>query len=124
MEKGNFPGAVVLVGRGNDIVYWKAFGHKIVEPVEEPMDKDTVFDLASLTKPLATAVSIMILTDRKKLDLDDYVGKYLPAFACNGKERVRIRDLLTHTSGLPAYTNAKELEDEKTNSVILVRKRL
>jgi len=115
IEKGNFPGAVVLVGRQDQIVYWKAFGHKIVEPSEEPMDKDTVFDLASLTKPVATAASILILTDRKKLDLDDYVGRYLPDFACNGKEQVRIRHLLTHTSGLPAYTNAKELEDEFGN---------
>ncbi|MFH1716238.1 MAG: serine hydrolase domain-containing protein [Planctomycetota bacterium] len=115
IENGNFPGAVVLVGRQGDIVYWKAFGRKIIEPSEEPMDKNTVFDLASLTKPLATAASILILRDRKKLDLDDYVGKYLPAFACNGKEHVRIRHLLTHTSGLPAYTNAKELEDEFGN---------
>jgi len=115
IDKGNFPGAVVLVGRQDRIVYWKAFGHKIVEPSKEPMDQDAVFDLASLTKPLATAVSIMILTDRKKLDLDDNVGKYLPAFACNGKEHVRITHLLTHTSGLPAYTNARELEDEFGN---------
>ncbi len=112
IEKGNFPGAVVLVGRQDKIVYWKAFGYKIVEPNEEPMDKDTVFDLASLTKPVATATSIMMLVDQQKLNLDDYVSKYLPAFACNGKEHVHIRHLLTHTSGLPAYTNAKELEDE------------
>jgi CubicO group peptidase (beta-lactamase class C family) len=109
IQKDNFPGAVVLVGQGNEILYWKAFGHQIIEPTVEPTNKDTVFDMASLTKPVATAASIMILRDRKAIDLDDYVGKYLPAFACNGKEKVRIRHLLTHTSGLPPYTNAEAL---------------
>ncbi len=112
IEKGNFPGAVVLVGRENEILYWKAFGHQVIEPDAEPMSKDTVFDLASMTKPIATATSIMILRDRKAIDLDDYAGKYLPAFACNGKEEVRIRHLLTHTSGLPAYTNADALSEQ------------
>ncbi len=53
----------------------------------------------------------MILIDRKEIDLEDYVGKYLPDFACNGKEQVQIKHLLTHTSGLPAYTNAARLEE-------------
>jgi CubicO group peptidase (beta-lactamase class C family) len=108
----NFPGAVVLVGQEDDIVYWQAFGNKIVDPFEEPTDKNTIFDLASMTKPIATATSIMILRDRKKIALDDYVSKYLPAFACKGKEEVRIEHLLTHTSGLPAYTNAAELKEQ------------
>ena len=112
IEKGNFPGAVVLIGQENEILYWKVFGHQAVEPQIEPMSKDTIFDLASLTKPIATAASIMILRDRKAIDLDDYAGKYLPAFACNGKQEVRIRHLLTHTSGLPAYTNANALSEQ------------
>jgi CubicO group peptidase (beta-lactamase class C family) len=112
IAKGSFPGAVVLVGQDDDIVYWQAFGNKIVDPCEEPADKNAIFDLASMTKPIATATSIMILRDRKKIALDDYVGKYLPAFACNGKEEVRIEHLLTHTSGLPAYTNAAELKEQ------------
>jgi len=112
MAKGNFPGAVVLVGQQDDIVYWKAFGNKIVDPSEEPTDKNTIFDLASMTKPIATATSIMILRDRKKISLEDNVGKYLPEFARNGKEDVRIKHLLTHTSGLPAYTNAAELSEQ------------
>jgi CubicO group peptidase (beta-lactamase class C family) len=110
--KGNFPGAVVLVGKQDDILYWKAFGNEVIEPYEEAIDRNTVFDLASLTKPIATATSIMILNDRKTIGLDDYVSKYLPDFACNGKEQVQIKHLLTHTSGLPAYTNAAKLEDE------------
>ena len=109
---GNFPGAVVLVGQQDDILYWQAFGNKIVDPCEESTDRNTIFDLASMTKPIATAASIMILRDRKAIELDDYVSKYLPAFACNGKQDVRIEHLLTHTSGLPAYTNAAELEEQ------------
>ena len=109
IAKGNFPGAVVLVGKQDDIVYWKAFGNEVIDPCEEPAEKNTIFDIASLTKPIATAPSIMILRDRKAIELDDYVSKYLPAFACNGKEEARIEHLLTHTSGLPAYTSAAEL---------------
>ena len=109
---GNFPGAVVLVGQQHQIVYWQSFGNKITDPYEEPADKNTIYDLASMTKPIATATSIMILRDRKAIALDDYVSKYLPAFACNGKEDARIEHLLTHTSGLPAYTNAAKLEQE------------
>jgi CubicO group peptidase (beta-lactamase class C family) len=115
IEKGNFPGAVVLVGKQNDILYWEAFGREAIEPFEEPIDKRTVFDIASMTKPIATATSIMILVDRKEMGLDDYVGEYLPAFARNGKEEVRIRHLLTHTSGLPAYTNAGALQEQFGN---------
>ena len=112
ITKGNFPGAVVLVGQRDDILYWKAFGYKAIDPCEEPVGKNTIFDLASMTKPIATAASIMILRDRKAVELDDYVSKYLPAFACNGKKEVRIEHLLTHTSGLPAYTNAAKLKEQ------------
>ncbi|MGB2862312.1 MAG: serine hydrolase domain-containing protein, partial [Sedimentisphaerales bacterium] len=112
IAKGNFPGAVVLVGQQDDILYWQAFGHEVIDPCEEPVGKNTIFDLASMTKPIATATSIMILRDRKAIELNDYVSKYLPAFASNGKEGVQIEHLLTHTSGLPAYTNAAELKEQ------------
>ncbi len=111
IAEGNFPGAVVLVGRGDDILYWDAFGREVNEPFQELAEKNTIFDLASVTKPVATATSIMILRDRGEIALDDPVGKYLPAFACNGKEDTQIRHLLTHTSGLPAYTNANALKE-------------
>ncbi len=110
IQAGHFPGAVVLVGQGKKILYWKAFGLEVAEPFQEPMRKDTLFDMASLTKPIATAASILILVDRGRLDPNDYVRDYLPAFACNGKEEARIRHLLTHTSGLPAYTDANDLK--------------
>jgi CubicO group peptidase (beta-lactamase class C family) len=110
VEKGNIPGAVVLVGQRDKILYFKAEGFEVNEPFEEQMTKNTIFDLASLTKPIATATSILILTNQGKIELDDYAGKFLPAFACNGKEQVRLKHLLTHTSGLPAYTNADSLK--------------
>ncbi len=106
---GHLPGAVVLVGRGNKVLYHKAFGLEVAEPFQETMEKDTIFDMASLTKPIATAAAVMILVDRGRIDVNDCVSKYLPAFACEGKEQARIRHLLTHTSGLPAYTNADAL---------------
>ncbi len=115
IEKGNFPGAVVLVGKQDDILYWEAFGNEVIEPFEEPICRNTIFDQASLTKPIATATSIMILRDRKAIELDDYVGTYLSAFACNGKEEVRIRHLLSHTSGLPAYMSAAKLKEQFGN---------
>jgi CubicO group peptidase (beta-lactamase class C family) len=110
IQAGHFPGAVVLVGTSDRILYHKAFGRAVAEPFQAPMQEDTIFDMASLTKPLATAASIMVLIDRRQLDPNDYVRRYLPAFACGGKEEARIRHLLTHTSGLPAYTDAKELK--------------
>lgn len=112
IEKGNIPGAVILIGQGEKILYRKAFGHRSIKPRKHVMNKNTVFDIASLTKPIATATSIMILIDRKKIQLTDYAGRYLPAFACNGKGEVQIKHLLAHTSGLPAYTNANELKEQ------------
>jgi len=112
MEKGNIPGVVVLVGQGEEILYHKAFGFEVVEPYREPMSPDTIFDLASVSKPVGTATAILILRDRGKIGLEDPVGRYLPAFAVNGKEKAQIRHLLGHTSGLPAYTNAAELKKQ------------
>lgn len=109
---GNFPGAVVLVGRSDRTLYCKAFGNASIEPDRELMCVDTILDLASMTKPIATATSILILADRGQLDVNDLVSAYLPACACEGKEDARIKHLLTHTSGLPPYTNAKTLADE------------
>ena len=112
IDKGNFPGAVVLVGQGEETLYFECIGNEVREPFVEVMGKQTTFDMASVTKPVSTATSVMILIDRGKIKLDDYVKDYLPAFGCNGKEEVQIKHLLNHTSGLPPYTNANELEEE------------
>ncbi|MBS0201463.1 MAG: beta-lactamase family protein [Planctomycetes bacterium] len=94
------PGCVVLIGRPEGIAFLKAYGDKRVEPERNVMTDDTVFDLASLTKPLATATSIMKLAEQGKLSVDDPVIKYLPDFAVEGKDAITLRDLLVHRSGL------------------------
>ena len=94
------PGAVVLVARKGRIVYRKAFGDRAIEPKREAMTVDTIFDLASLTKIVATATSIMILVERGKVSLADPVARYIPEFAKNGKERVTVEQLMTHRAGL------------------------
>lgn len=112
IEQGNFPGAVIIVGRGEKVLYRRAFGKQLATGGEEAMKEDTLFDIASLTKPVATATSIMILRERGKIRFDDYITQYLPAFACEGKDEAKIEHLLTHTSGLPAYTSAAALAEE------------
>lgn len=112
IAKGSFPGAVVCIGRANKIHYLKAFGSEIIEPIKEAAETNTLFDIASLSKPVATATAVMILLDDGKVSLDDKVAAYLPAFGCNGKEDAQIKHLLTHTSGLPAYTNADTLKKQ------------
>lgn len=104
LAQKKLPGCVVVVGRGSGIVYQKAFGFRALLPTQEPMTLDTIFDLASLTKPLATAASVMVLVEQGKLDLDERVSRYFPAFAANGRAGITVRQLLTHVSGLPAET--------------------
>ena len=110
------PGAVVLVGHNGHIVFEQAYGNRKLtgepgingELASEPMTEDTVFDMASLTKCLATATAIMQLYESHKLDVDSPVAKYIPEFAANGKEHVTIRELLTHYSGLPPDVDLKD----------------
>jgi uncharacterized protein YbbC (DUF1343 family)/CubicO group peptidase (beta-lactamase class C family) len=100
LERGDMAGCVVLVGRRAGIVYEKAFGHRSIEPKQVPMTTDTLFDMASLTKPVATATSVMILIERGQLRLQDKVTKFFPEFAAKGKEDVTIEQLLVHSAGL------------------------
>lgn len=96
---GNIPGAVLIVGHNGKVVYRKAYGRRALEPKREPMTLDTVFDLASLTKVIATTTAVMQLVELGKVRLNDPVAKYLPDFAQNSKEDVTVRQLLTHYSG-------------------------
>jgi CubicO group peptidase (beta-lactamase class C family) len=98
---GEIPGAVVLVARHGRIAYLKAFGNRSVQPRIEPMTVDTIFDMSSLTKVMATTPSIMMLVESGALRIDDRVKRYLPSFAGGGKDAITVRDLLTHYSGLP-----------------------
>ncbi len=100
---GVFPGAVATVARGRDRLVLEAFGHAQVAPRRVAMTVETIFDLASVTKPVATATAILQLWERGVIDLDASVADYLPRFARAGKEAVTIRHLLAHTAGLPAW---------------------
>ena len=96
------PGAVCIVGHNGAVIYRRAYGFRAVNPILEPMTVDTVFDMASLTKVMATTGSIMRMVQLGQIKLNDPVAKYIPDFAQNGKEDVTIRQLLTHYSGLRA----------------------
>jgi uncharacterized protein YbbC (DUF1343 family)/CubicO group peptidase (beta-lactamase class C family) len=103
---GHTPGVVVLVGHQDRVVYKKAFGERTGTPHFQPMTTDTIFDLASMTKVVATTTAIMQLVDAGRLRLNDPAAKYWPEFAANGKGRITIRQLMTHTSGLRADVNS------------------
>jgi uncharacterized protein YbbC (DUF1343 family) len=93
------PGAVVLVGHKGKIVFRKAYGNRSLVPTVEKMTVDTIFDAASLTKPIATATSIMILVERGQLRLNDTIDKFIPEIQDENAKRVTIQQLLTHISG-------------------------
>ncbi|PYS89346.1 MAG: hypothetical protein DMF64_18095 [Acidobacteria bacterium] len=99
IERKETPGAVVLVGRRGRVVWRRAYGARAVEPAREGMTTDTIFDLASLTKIVATATSIMILVERGQVRLNDPLVRYLPEMKGAGGEQVTIEQLLTHRSG-------------------------
>lgn len=101
VDEHQLPGAVVVVGHDGHVVFRKAYGMRSLEPTRERMTTETIFDMASLTKPLATAVAVMQLYQQGKIGLNDPVAKYLPDFGANGKQDITIRHLLTHYSGLP-----------------------
>jgi uncharacterized protein YbbC (DUF1343 family)/CubicO group peptidase (beta-lactamase class C family) len=100
IQANQIPGAVVLVGHNGKVVYNKAYGNKSLEPVRQKMTEDTIFDMASLTKCMATATAVMQLEEQGKIRLNDTVAKYIPEFGKNGKEQITIRQLVTHFSGL------------------------
>jgi CubicO group peptidase (beta-lactamase class C family) len=103
VERGAIPGATLVVRIGADIAYEGAFGFRSVVPERSPMRLETVFDLSSLTKPLATTVAVMMLTRDAKLRLDDRLTRFFHNFGVHGKGHVTFRHLLTHSSGLAAW---------------------
>ncbi len=103
VARGVFPGAVLLVNKEGQVVYERAFGNRSIEPEPTPLTEDTIFDLSSLTKPLATTTAFLILVREKKLRIDDRVTRLFHNFGVHGKTHITFRHLLTHTSGLPAW---------------------
>lgn len=100
MAEHKLPGAVVLVGQGDRILFRQAYGARALEPAREEMTLDTIFDAASLTKVVATTTSVMILVQEGRIRLNDPVARYVKGFERYGKGDITIRQLLTHTSGL------------------------
>ncbi|WP_425615680.1 serine hydrolase domain-containing protein [Anatilimnocola sp. NA78] len=121
IEEKKMPGCVVAFGRQGKLAWLKAYGNKRVAEGDQPavaMTTDTVFDLASLTKPIATGTSLMLLVEQGKVKLDEPVSTYLPAFIETGdeaaneaKKKVTVRHLLIHTSGLIADNEIKDYAD-------------
>jgi uncharacterized protein YbbC (DUF1343 family) len=102
MASQSLPGGVFVIGRHDRILFRRAYGFREILPDRVPTTLDTVFDLASLTKPIATATSIMVLFERGAIGLDDPLVKYVPECAREGKRAITIRHLLLHVSGLPS----------------------
>lgn len=100
IQAGSIPGAVILIGNQGKVVYRRAFGFRALIPRKATMTTDTIFDIASLTKVIATSTAVAQLVETGKLNLEDPVAKYWPEFKANGKEKITVRDLLTHYSGL------------------------
>lgn len=110
-ERRAFPGGVLAVGDAEGLIHIHAFGRLSYEPHARPVTANTLYDLASLTKVVATTTMVMILVDEGKLDLDRPVRDVLPGFQGPGKEAVTVRHLLSHSSGLPALaTFFKEVQ--------------
>ncbi len=117
IKNGETPGATILVARKGKIIHRKAYGYKQIVPKKEVMSPETIFDIASVSKPVGTSTSIMKLIEDGKIRLVDKVSKYIPEytnFFKDGEEgkSIRIYHLLTHTSGLPPYTPAADLEKQ------------
>ncbi|MCP4592037.1 MAG: serine hydrolase [bacterium] len=111
LKAGHLPGAIVAVGRKTPKKFetWqKSYGFLRTEPQPQPMPDDALFDLASMTKPIATGTSLLVLLERGEITLDDPVGKYLPEFNEGDKTGVTIRHLMTHMSGMKPYVGARE----------------
>lgn len=100
IEQGDIPGVVLLVQRDGKTLVRKAYGDRALKPARVAMTVDTIFDLASLTKPVATATAVMILIDRGKINPKAMVAKYIPEFGRNGKENITVEHLLLHRGGL------------------------
>jgi uncharacterized protein YbbC (DUF1343 family) len=101
IQQHKTPGAVVLVGHNGEVIFRRAIGDRRLVPEKLPMRLDTIFDMASCTKVVATTTAVMQLVEQGKIRLDDPVSDYWPEFAENGKQDITVRELMTHYSGLP-----------------------
>ncbi|TWT93455.1 D-alanyl-D-alanine-carboxypeptidase/endopeptidase AmpH precursor [Botrimarina colliarenosi] len=110
LAAGEFAGCVVAIGTGDGVAYLEAFGNRQVVPEHHAMTTDTVFDMASLTKPVATATSIMVLVERGQVRLRDSINKYLPEIDGAHGEQITVESLLTHQSGYVPDNSIKDYQ--------------
>ncbi len=108
IHRDEVPGAVLIVGNADGVFYRKAYGYRAVKPEPILMTEDTVFDMVSLTKPTATATSIMLLIERGQLNLSDTIAQHIPAFGQNGKQDITVEMLLLHRGGLTPDNSLKD----------------
>ena len=120
VSAGDLPGAVVLVGQDDRVLYRKAFGSRAVTPAVEPMTLETVFDIASLTKVVATTPAVLALWEQGKIDLDAPLGRYLHEFAGPAFRSVTIRRILTHSAGFPDLPSPRAIPNGMPQAVPLL----
>jgi CubicO group peptidase (beta-lactamase class C family) len=125
VRDGAYPGAVLLVAQGGNIVFFKKEGHRVLIPSSAPMYKDVIFDLASLTKPLATTLAIMKLVDEGKIHLDQPLPSLLFKALPRDKDTITPRLLLSHSAGFadwePLYLALDHLSEEKRKPIVRER---
>src|SRR6185295_235972 len=117
---GDFPSAVYLVSEKGHALFADALGNAVVEPQRIAASLDTIYDLASLTKPLITALLCARRVEAGELTLDSSVSNYLPEFERTDRQAITIRELLTHTSGLPAWRRLYILADGERDRAVSV----
>lgn len=110
-----FPGAALIIWKDDSVLFENYYGRFTYENESESISEKTIFDLASLTKVVATTTAAMICLERNLLSIDDKVKEFIPGFAVNGKENITIRNLLLHNSGLPAWKKFYGREMNKTS---------
>lgn len=123
LRSGKTPGAVVVAGRRSGVMFRRAYGHRALVPERLPMTVDTVFDLASLSKPIVVGTLVQWLIEQGKLNLEDSVATHLPPFGARGKQSLTVEQLLLHTSGLPPTNSLADYRGSSQRALKLALER-
>ena len=116
-DAGDFPSAVYVVAQHGEVVFAEALGDAAREPEQHPATLATIYDLASLTKPLVTGLVCALLIERGEFEIDDRISRYFPEFDRPDKREITIQQLLTHTSGMPAWRPLYLLATDKSDAL-------
>jgi len=121
VRRGVYPGAVLIIGRRDAVLHERGFGHLTWNaPLRTPDPDSTLWDLASLTKVIGTAMAMATLIESRRIGLDDPVVRHLPRFTGDGRDAITIRQLLNHTSGLRSYAPFYRQADSRDSAVALI----